>query len=316
MSEYDLALDDQVEWAAFWTSDYGHGLFESIQCSVSGKRRDAGERHPEEIVEEGHDQDILMMMPLVNGECFYWSRDIVDVVSIASQSLPDSWCLMKPDIPAASGFFWFAKEPEIEFRGIRAFGWTLLNIEDKVAAVHIPQGNGSMPDFDTVELIIFINNPDFPKPLPSFSFIAVGQSLSAWRLEQSDYALSINANPGEFNYEYRALRLFAAMLSFIQQKILVTSRHATSRATRRRVAPSRSAEADINIVKLRSILHSSHKGEGLPIEWSCRWLVRGHWRNQWFPSIRKHRPTWITPYIKGPEDKPLRNPGKLFAVVR
>lgn len=316
MSEYDIALDNQIEWASFWTSDNGRRLYEGIQRAVSRKRREAGERHPEDILDVTPEQDILMMMPLLNGECFYWSRGIIDVVSVAAQSLPDSWCLMKQDIPAASGFFWFAKEPGIEYRGIRAFGWTLLSVGDKAAAVYIPRNNGAMPDFDTVALVIFTGNPDFPKPLPSLSRIVVGQPLSAWRLEQSDYAVSINANPDEFNYEYQALRLFAVMLSFIQQKILVTSRHITSRATRRRVAPSRSAEADINIVKLRSVVRHDHKGEELPVEWSCRWLVRGHWRDQWFPSIKKNRPIWIRPYIKGPEDKPLRDPGRLFAVVR
>ena len=316
MSKYDIALDDQIQWASFWTSDNGRSLYEGIQRAVSSKRRGAGERYPEEIVDVTHEQDIIMMMPLLNGECFYWSRGIVDVVSIAAQSLPDSWYLMKQDIPATSGFFWFAKEPEIEYRGIRAFGWVLLTTRDNVAVVHIPKDNGAMPDFDSLALITFINNPDFPKPLPCLSRIVVGQSLSAWRLEQSDYAVSINANPSEFTYDYHAVRLFAAMLSFIQQKILVTSRHATSRATRRRVASSRSAEADINIIKLRSVVHHGHKGQELPVEWSCQWLVRGHWRDQWFPSIAKNRTIWIRPYIKGPEDKPLRNPGRLFAVVR
>lgn len=41
-------------------------------------------------------------------------------------------------------------------------------------------------------------------------------------------------------------------------------------------------------------------------EFTCRWMVRGHWRQQWYPSRGVHRPIWINPHIKGPDDKPLR----------
>ena len=41
-------------------------------------------------------------------------------------------------------------------------------------------------------------------------------------------------------------------------------------------------------------------------DWSCQWIVRGHWRNQWHPSLGEHRQRYIAPYIKGPDDKPLR----------
>jgi hypothetical protein len=40
-------------------------------------------------------------------------------------------------------------------------------------------------------------------------------------------------------------------------------------------------------------------------EYRHRWVVRGHWRNQWYPSRNDHRPIWIDPHFAGPEDKPL-----------
>jgi hypothetical protein len=40
-------------------------------------------------------------------------------------------------------------------------------------------------------------------------------------------------------------------------------------------------------------------------EYRHRWVVRGHWRNQWYPSRNDHRPIWIDPHVAGPEDKPL-----------
>jgi hypothetical protein len=36
-----------------------------------------------------------------------------------------------------------------------------------------------------------------------------------------------------------------------------------------------------------------------------RWIVRGHWRNQYYPSRGDHRPIWIDPHLAGPEHLPL-----------
>lgn len=35
------------------------------------------------------------------------------------------------------------------------------------------------------------------------------------------------------------------------------------------------------------------------------WLVRGHWRRQWYPSRGEHRPVWINPHLAGPDGAPL-----------
>jgi hypothetical protein len=51
-------------------------------------------------------------------------------------------------------------------------------------------------------------------------------------------------------------------------------------------------------------------------EYSHRWLVRGHWRNQWYPTFGRHMPAYVTPYVKGPADKPLVVKQKIFGVVR
>jgi hypothetical protein len=40
-------------------------------------------------------------------------------------------------------------------------------------------------------------------------------------------------------------------------------------------------------------------------EYQHRWIVRGHWRNQFYPSRNDNRPIWIDPHLAGPEDKPL-----------
>lgn len=71
----------------------------------------------------------------------------------------------------------------------------------------------------------------------------------------------------------------------------------------------------LNVVALRSSVREAvevERGEG-PM-WKQRWLVRGHYRAQWYPSLKAHRVIWIAPYLKGPEDAPLA--AQHYAVVR
>ena len=59
----------------------------------------------------------------------------------------------------------------------------------------------------------------------------------------------------------------------------------------------------ISVIMLRRRSGQGHRDT--EVEWSHRWLVRGHWRNQWYSSEQTHRLIYINPHIKGPEDKPL-----------
>lgn len=47
-----------------------------------------------------------------------------------------------------------------------------------------------------------------------------------------------------------------------------------------------------------------------------KWMVRGHWRNQPYPSQGEGvtKPIWIAPYIKGPDDKPLLTTPRVHAI--
>lgn len=79
----------------------------------------------------------------------------------------------------------------------------------------------------------------------------------------------------------------------------------TSRAERRRCKHDGFGCSDIRVVRLRHSQRSTGTAGG-GREYSCRWRVAGHWRQQWYPSVEDHRPIWIMDHIKGPEDKPFR----------
>jgi hypothetical protein len=112
-----------------------------------------------------------------------------------------------------------------------------------------------------------------------------------------------------------------AMSEFLNLKVITIPhiKEMDSRQARREKERKGFKYPDIRVVQLRrSMSGQTHHDEGSKnIEWSCRWLVAGHWRNQWYPSINNHRPVYIAPYVKGPEDQLLKKPTKsIYAVVR
>jgi hypothetical protein len=76
----------------------------------------------------------------------------------------------------------------------------------------------------------------------------------------------------------------------------------------------------VHVITLRRPEHVSDKPSATPrhIDWSCSWLVRGHYRqaphNGTFSDGRTQ--TWIKPYIKGPDGLPLRSADILYKLAR
>lgn len=100
----------------------------------------------------------------------------------------------------------------------------------------------------------------------------------------------------------------ATLWTMILQKIGGDEVAVPDRAARRRLEKSRSPLKGhrVRVVTLRRIIPRQpveHDGE--PVAWTHRWIVSGHWRNVWHPSLGQHRLQWIAPFVKGPDDKPL-----------
>ena len=114
-----------------------------------------------------------------------------------------------------------------------------------------------------------------------------------------------------------------AGMSWINSKLLTTDAPPTGtivRQLRKDYERKTNRQCDVKIVQLRRTerKHSDELADpNQPKrEYSCQWQVDGHWRNQKVgPGRGETRLTWVSPYIKGPEDKPLRIPEKKVFVV-
>jgi hypothetical protein len=108
-------------------------------------------------------------------------------------------------------------------------------------------------------------------------------------------------------------RYARAMWTLMQQPLAAVGEIEPDRAQRRRLQKSNQPPGPVVIVTLRRRSHpSDNQSDPAQIEWSHRWMVRGHWRNQWHPRLAVHRAIWINEHIKGPDDQPLELKDKVI----
>lgn len=240
-------------------------------------------------------------------EPFFWTREICDLVHPSAAAMPP-WTLRREGLPAPAGFFHLARPfllpdyPDTRHPNqVVGVSWSPVVGTDEPAffvVFYRPQGVGLAST-----------------PLCAIHWW-VGRTYASCR-ERGDTSTML---PAQLERLESCARLFAASCSFLEQKILVTSSGRVRRETRKRAASEKIESSPlVRVVHLRRVERAggAPSGTGEPVEWSCRWLVSGHWRQQWHPSTESHAPTWIAPYSKGPEGKPFRAPrATVFAVDR
>lgn len=101
-------------------------------------------------------------------------------------------------------------------------------------------------------------------------------------------------------------RRIAALWTLSAQETLASVAATESPKAAAKRAQREQLPSTVNVVRLRRA-SSHHADTDQPSDrnYSHRWIVSGHWRNQYLPSRDAHRLQWIAPHVKGPEDKPL-----------
>lgn len=112
------------------------------------------------------------------------------------------------------------------------------------------------------------------------------------------------------------LRFIASSILWTKSKVLTIERVALGRHGLKRAQKAGLAHHSVRTVTLRAAIPRQSMTEGEQREWSCRWSVRGHWRNQFMTKSREHRPQFISPFVKGPDDKPFRAAAIRYSVTR
>ena len=101
-------------------------------------------------------------------------------------------------------------------------------------------------------------------------------------------------------------RIIQTSFRLMQQRIATKGFGRPDKSARREAARLKyPPDTEVVVVRLRRESGEREEPTGESANYSHRFIVGGHWRNQWYATEEIHRQIWISPYVKGPADKPL-----------
>jgi len=118
--------------------------------------------------------------------------------------------------------------------------------------------------------------------------------------------------------DFNAVGAFAmACLHLMMQPMIVTVDTVRSGKKDAFLLPSGEViEPEIRKISLRPMRYVKVDHDHSGRIYSHRWVVRGHWRAQWYSASEEHRTVYIAPYLKGPEGAPLLTQPKIYVWSR
>ena len=275
------------------------------------------------LIQTGEQYVHILAEHFSRAETVYWSPEMSDMLMQVAPSLPD-WTLRLNELLPEYGFAWFAKPIPLPGSGplgldaghpLVGMVWgTVLYSTDPSLGKDTKVGylEGDAPGVDRWVIYSPVVLFDGAPRLCGGSSWAEGESLSELlRLSE------VSKEQRGMEWAVQIGKIFAASMALMQQEITVNERTPVDRSTRRRLEREGwIREAIVNVVKLRRAKRQGG-GDGKSYELTCQFVVRGHWRNQYYPSTNEHRPIFVLPYIKGPEGAPLKaQADRVFEVVR
>jgi hypothetical protein len=304
---------------------------------------------------------------LNQGETHYVSHHIVAAVEAAAEAADDE-PLFPTDLPCPHGLMVFEYPlilPDLhpttgvvmdELRmPIRAIGWSTQTVQvrnrdtgelephpgifyalytdqDAWKALFLPSVKEHLPDeYDEYQpLYDGVETTHDPMWCIDSSGWAFGTS---WKRGGNDLPREAFEQGQIHDMVARVRRFILAMWRFEWARILVPQVHKPSRAEHRQAARAGRKLEDgyVKVLRLRRHVEAEARGEhisGDQLVHDCQWMVRGHPRRQWFPSLGparnpdgsfnadSHRLMWIEPHTKGNPYAPLRVGHNVTAVVR
>lgn len=119
---------------------------------------------------------------------------------------------------------------------------------------------------------------------------------------------SINDVKGEGDKHAGWLRFWRVAQKLMAETIITSERRPAARPARREAMRQGLDVGAPRVIELRRPQSHEADPEGervRDVQWTHRWINRGHWRQQWYASQGRHKQIWIGAYIKGPQNLPL-----------
>ena len=308
------------------------------------------------LEELAHEHKVLRDSPIT-----YVGAEVCDLLNVAVSKM-DADILHETDLTAPEGFLYLAKpfllpdfHPETGeyddrlFSAVRAIAWRTrdIGIAQDASGTKRAKGivftlladNGIIRDIVMTGLRQVWEDDGHAEPFDER--VPPGPDHSLYPTDQQAWAFQV---PWTVNPDLTAKKMmnrddltltpepvayvrkwFLAFMRFCWQEIIVPrkpSNQDLSRQQRRALERQSKVSDPINVVYLRRVHEKTDDNTTEGQSLAYRVLVRGHWRNQYYPSLgpvsdpMSHRRIWIDPHVKGPDHAPFRDSVKVTAVVR
>ena len=249
----------------------------------------------------------------------YWvSPEMCDVLISLAPSIPD--CL--PQAPVQDAFVMFAKSiPGTDAENgdpiyTSAMLWGSTNVYKVGPCI-------AMETYAWRDLVALYRGmtPDMQESYRGIYPVRLQPTGgSEWPLDQETSDFSRIFPEGDSTRTDSMLedrRILSTFWALASQRITVETRERPyTRQAMRQAQRRGEVLPEVRVIRLREPATRSRGDAGSDVEWSHRWIVGKHWRNQWYPASGQHRPKLIEAYQKGPADKPLKVRETVRALVR
>lgn len=272
-------------------TDAGRELAAEI-AKLSSYPPDDGDHSATERVQE------MAIGTLERATLYHVSSEMSRLSAMAARTLEEMHT--RPlDAPAHAGFMWFDSPIERDRTPhVRAVAWYILRLNEAGTATSVEMAGEDTVWTDedgfawSVWWLFFV---DTPRDMVG----AFGPIMADW---EGGVAFGDGRVPEWTAVEWRTL--YSAWLLMSQQVADVVD-STPPPTVRRRYARRGYDRAPVKVVTLKPETQhrTTHTKTGR--EYHHRWIVRAHWRNQWFPKQGRHIPMWIQPHVKGPEGAPI-----------
>lgn len=311
-----LALDTQLDLLRWYQTEPGR-QYANISCVA-----DPGELETlPTFGEELHKASLML------GDTYAVTGEILDVLESALQSMPP-YPLHDSDLPSSGGFV-YLERPTILKDGfgkslaVKALTWhrAVKRPENIGAQLSYSLGKWGQEQEDGDHGVVLLQFTD-PRDDRDHMHEEWRDSVTSLIEDRGiRWAPLWSLWGGVWQYgrepEWDSHRFLGAFLRFIEERWVDPRAIDLSRPLFKRAQRHGVPEPRVKIVRLRRRDERTPRNPDVqPVEWAHRWIVEGHWRNQWYPSIQQHRPKYIPSYIKGPSDKPLVIHDKIYLVDR
>jgi hypothetical protein len=315
MSIRPMDLPEIRARVAWWIGDKGPTLYEQYLSRGMIGWGDFGPAATPEMAQALTSQEVHR---LLRAELFWVDEHMTDLVLAAAPSIPEFF-LQPEDLPSPYGMIVFEKPLRISS--------SPDEYDDKVHTIAAVWGDATVAGSPHPGVWVSwytdtarnYEHVDPRRVSADIGWVRLGLPPLSYDNESyipfSDEPLGWAEPIANEHNDYRGVDLMMELRAawiLMQQPIATVSEAELDRSTRRRLERQKIEPKPVRIITLRRPKSSSEHGES-DREYHHRWIVRGHWRQQWYPSREVHRPVWIAPHIKGPEDAPLLGGDKVYA---